>query len=582
VSERRDAALDFAAAGMPVLPLDGKVPRNRGGLTKASTDVSQVAEWFRRWPDANVGVVTGPRSGFVVLDVDGPAGLRSLAEIEKRHGRIRTAQVLTSSGGRHLWFRYPAETIRNSTGVVGEGLDVRGDGGYVVAPPSVHENGNAYRWTRELEHVADCPAWLLEDARKRRNGAPTIAAVIPEVIPEGTRDATLASLAGSMRRRGMGEAAILAALRVTNEERCRPRLPESDLERIARSIAGLYAPPAESSRPEEAAAPSPSGSPRKLDGAEFVFRSPLEVPAIWGKPGGEVLATLGESFMLVGPDGVGKTTLMQQLVLGRCGILGELLGLPIVPAAGRVLYLAMDRPAQAARSLRRMVDETAHAETLRERLAVWRGPLPVDVLKGPAVLADWIEAEFPDVVDVVVDSLKDLAPKLSDDEVGGKVNLARQELLARGVQPFEVHHQRKEQRGQGSPKKLADVYGSRWLTAGAGSVVLLWGEPGDLVVELRHLKQPVEDVGPLSVLHDHARGVSTRLEQVDVESALGHAVHGLTVKDAAGLMFETLDPKPNAIEKARRKLESLVGRGIAERRDDPDGLARYFGRSEGA
>jgi hypothetical protein len=109
-----------------------------------------------------------------------------------------------------------------------------------------------------------------------------------------------------------------------------------------------------------------------------------------------------------------------------------------------------------------------------------------------------------------------------------------------------------------------------------GSVVLLWGEPGDLVVDLGHLKQPVETYGPLQVIHDHTRGVSEMLERPDVESALGHADSGLTVKAAAEVMFETADPKRNEIERARRKLESLVGRGRAERRDDPDGLARYF------
>jgi len=199
VTALRDAALDYAAAGMPVLPLNGKSPRNTGGLTNASADVAKVAEWWRRWPDANVGIVTGPVSGYVVLDVDAPAGLRSLAELEQRHGAIRTAQVLTGSGGRHLWFRNPEEPIRNSAGVLGEGLDVRGDGGYVVVPPSIHESGNPYKWTRELEHVASCPAWLLEDARGRRNGP---AAPVGLVIPEGERDDTLTSLAGSMRRRG--------------------------------------------------------------------------------------------------------------------------------------------------------------------------------------------------------------------------------------------------------------------------------------------------------------------------------------------------------------------------------------------
>ena len=265
MSALRDAALDFAAAGTPVLPLEGKIPRNRGGLTKASTDVAVVAEWWRRWPDANVGLVTGPASGFVVLDVDAPAGLRSIAELEKRHGTIRTAQALTGSGGRHYWFRCPAEPIRNSAGALGDGLDVRGDGGYVVVPPSVHETGNAYKWTRELEHVADCPAWLLENARERRNGP---AAAIGDVIPEGTRDETLTFLAGTMRRRGMAELEILAALRVTNETRCRPPLPEVDLERIAKSIAkktpaATPSPQTDEGRSDEKAAESRPARPAR-------------------------------------------------------------------------------------------------------------------------------------------------------------------------------------------------------------------------------------------------------------------------------------------------------------------------------
>jgi replicative DNA helicase len=318
---------------------------------------------------------------------------------------------------------------------------------------------------------------------------------------------------------------------------------------------------------------------RKLDGAEFVFASPLEVPALWGKAGGEVLWAPGESLMLVGPDGVGKTTLAQELMLARIGLLDELLSFPVAPAQGRALCLAMDRPAQAARSLRRMVSEDA-ADILRDRLAVWKGPLPVNVLAAPALLADWIEHEFEDVSDVFIDSLKDLAPKLSDDDVGSRINLARQELLARGLQVIELHHQRKEQRGQGKPKTLADVYGSRWLTAGAGSVVLLWGDAGDLVVDLVHLKQPADEVGSLRVLHDHQRGVSTLHEHTDPEAILADAPNGLTVKDGARLLFDASEPKPNEIEKTRRKFERLIETAHAERRDDPDGLARYFLREQ--
>lgn len=306
------------------------------------------------------------------------------------------------------------------------------------------------------------------------------------------------------------------------------------------------------------------------------------MPAHWGNAGEEVIWAPGESLMLVGPDGVGKTSLMQQLLLRRIGLREDpLLGFPVATTSGRVLYLAMDRPAQAARSMRRMVDE-GHGDLLRERLLVWRGPLPINPLSRPAALADWIEQEFGDVSDVAVDSLKDLAPKLADDETANRVNLARQELLARGIELIEGHHQRKEQRGMGKPKALADVYGNRWLTAGVGSVVLLWGDAGDLVVELIHLKQPAETFGPTKLLHNHARGETILHEHVDLEALLYNAAHGLVVKDAARLLYGADEPPSNEIEKARRKLESLVARGRAERRDDPDGLARYVAREKGA
>lgn len=235
------AALEYAAAGLPVLPLDGKIPRNENGLKRASADVAVIAEWVRRWPAMGLGIRTGAESGLVVLDVDvqhGGAG--TLKALEQEHGKLpKVPEVLTGGGGRHIYFRHPGGVVRNSAGTLGPGLDVRGDGGYVVAPPSVHESGRPYLWTTTLDQqpLAEPPPWLLEPAA-RTNGA---AAPIGEAIPEGERDSTLASLAGTMRRRGADEAAILAALRVTNEQRCKPPLADDELERIAASI-GRYEP----------------------------------------------------------------------------------------------------------------------------------------------------------------------------------------------------------------------------------------------------------------------------------------------------------------------------------------------------
>jgi hypothetical protein len=357
----RDAALDYAAAGMPVLPLAGKIPRNRGGLTNASSDVLVVAEWWRRWPDANVGVVTGGASGYVVVDVDGPAGARSLMELERRHGRIRTAQVLTGSGGRHLWFRCPKDQIRNSAGALGEGLDVRGDGGYVVVPPSVHESGNLYRWTRELEHVAELPAWLLEGAR--RNG-PTPA--IEDVIPEGRRDTTLTSLAGSMRRRGMSEAAMLAALRVEND-RCRPPLPATDLERIARSVASY--PPEQS----EMSVRDPSDSASRKDiqtpTTRLAFTSLAEaLSGVHQDPEWcwRYYLAPGVTTLYAGRAKVGKSTLLFGL-LGALERGESFLGLATVPTG---VLLLSEEPAAA---LRKKADQFGLEMSLREPESPSRG-----------------------------------------------------------------------------------------------------------------------------------------------------------------------------------------------------------------
>ncbi len=186
----------------------------------------ELSSW--QWP--GVGIVTGPVSGVFVLDVDGREGEAEL----KRHGHPVTPMVRTASGGLHLYFKHPAAEIR--TGIrVAPGLDVKASGGYVVAPPSVGSNGNPYEWIVSPEEAdfADPPEWLTQLLeRPKRNGAGRVG----ERIPPGQRNKALTSLAGSMRRRGMDAAEILAALEVTNERRCEPPLEADELEKIAESV----------------------------------------------------------------------------------------------------------------------------------------------------------------------------------------------------------------------------------------------------------------------------------------------------------------------------------------------------------
>jgi replicative DNA helicase len=134
----------------------------------------------------------------------------------------------------------------------------------------------------------------------------------------------------------------------------------------------------------------PTSTDRLVDGAVFILDTPEKVPAIWGRDD-EVLWPKGEPFLLVGPDGVGKGTIAQQLALGLAGVPRALdfLGLPVNMVPGGVLYIAADRPNQIARSFRRMVDEDDRA-LLSAGVSIWRGPLPFDLGTEPGELVPWL------------------------------------------------------------------------------------------------------------------------------------------------------------------------------------------------
>lgn len=314
---------------------------------------------------------------------------------------------------------------------------------------------------------------------------------------------------------------------------------------------------------------------RTVAGGSFVLDAPEIPPAIWGE--GEAIGwAQGEALMICGPAGVGKTTLVVQLVAARMGIgPRQVLGMRVRPGSARTLYLAMDRPPQIARAMARLFT-TDHRDALDEKLIVWKGPPPYDLAKRPETLLQM--CEFAGADTVVIDSLKDAVLKLSDDEAGGGYNKARQRALVAGVEVIEQHHQRKAGGDNKKPSKLDDVYGSTWITAGAGSVFVLWGEPGDPVVELIHLKQPMEQVGPYMVLHDHKAGTSQIHHQADLLTMARYQRHvGLNARLAAAALFSTEKPTEAQIQKARRKLASLVDAGHLVMRDGHGQVpASYF------
>lgn len=318
---------------------------------------------------------------------------------------------------------------------------------------------------------------------------------------------------------------------------------------------------------------------RAVTGAPWVHDTPAQVPALWGE-GDDVLWAEGEPTIITGPTGVGKTTLGTQLVAGRMGLIPSVLGYPVRPGR-RVLVLAMDRPQQIRRAMARTL-RNHPADILDERLVVLPGPPPVDVARRPGILL-WLAQQF-DADTVVLDSLKDAAVKLSDEETGQGLSRAMNMCVANGVDILAYHHQRKHTNsGQGKPNSLADVYGSSWITAGAGSVILLWGNAGDLVIELSHLKQPAGDVGPLSIGHDHTAGHSFLYEDGAGRGTLLDLLASgpQTASTVASWLYGDAADRA-AVAKARRRLDKLVEQGQAARLDDKPTKGGFGGGGSGS
>lgn len=246
------AALAYAKRfGFAVFPchLRRKEPLTAHGCKDATKDLQAIRRRWESNPAANVSIATGSVSGVFVLDVDyRHGGDETLAALEAEHEKLPgTPTVLTPGGGQHRYFRLlQGVEIRNSVGALGAGLDVRGEGGYVLAPPSVHPNGNDYRWeiSSRIDQVAiaEPSSWLLQLISSPQS-PPHLAsnhtrlplyridfARFATGIPEGERDIELFRLACSLRRRGYPRAMALEVV-LDAASRCRPAFPPGSAER---------------------------------------------------------------------------------------------------------------------------------------------------------------------------------------------------------------------------------------------------------------------------------------------------------------------------------------------------------------
>ena len=237
ISAFEEAAM-LIPEGVPVFPLkQDKRPYTTHGHKDATTDAAQIEAWGRRWPDAMVGVPTGVASGIFVLDVDvksGKDGFKTMREKGWTLPPTRSHRT-RNGGGAHYLFRLPqGVTLRSSASKLGDGLDTRGEGGYIVWWPA---HGG------EVENpdlIADIPDFILDALAERADGksSPAIS-VEGDTIPEGSRNDRLFRLAAALRHKGLSADAIEAALMAENMEKCIPPLPDDEVKSIAKS-AGRY------------------------------------------------------------------------------------------------------------------------------------------------------------------------------------------------------------------------------------------------------------------------------------------------------------------------------------------------------
>jgi hypothetical protein len=262
-----------------------------------------------------LGIVTGAVSGLVVVDLDGEDAVREF--VSRTSGVTFTMPIVRTARGAHLYFKHPGRMVPTRACLL-PGLDIRGDGGFVVAPGSVHESGAVYRFLGDSGNVepAPMPDWLLKllDTPPSIDTQPSDAAV----IPEGQRNETLYRLARGLKARGLVQAEILATVSAMNATRCRPPLPEAEVSQLVANALTQPDRPGFAERPTEHQETETAGSSHEPEDDDPIARAlgdtirstrlsdvtPEEVSWLW--PG---YIPRGKLTLLIGDPKVGKSYL---------------------------------------------------------------------------------------------------------------------------------------------------------------------------------------------------------------------------------------------------------------------------------
>jgi hypothetical protein len=471
----------------------GKHPRTTHGHMDATTAPQQIREWWAQWPNANIGVATGAGSKLVVIDVDPRhGGGETLAELERQRGPLpATVESLTGGGGRHLLFRHPGGLIKSGTNVLGPGIDVRGDGGYIVVPQSTHESGKNYEWDKKHHPskipLADLPAWILDRIANKRHATidRNSTQADPLVVPVGQRHSYLTSIAGTMRCRGMCaieiEGALLAISRGRGWDQAKDPVPDAEVQRIARDIGA---------KPVGIQRISGPPDPIRFESVQNLLMTPPPKPASLI---GDGLVMPGGLGVIAGAPGLGKTWGVLDLLLSAAA--GKpWLGVETLPVKlCRAAYVGLELPPylvcerlSKVRDLRQSLDQSFLPDLASAHVLSYapRNLMNLSSQGGRDFLKKSVEGLHLDLV--IIDPLSRVHNADENDaKEMGQVLAALDDIRgATGAALVLVHHTRKSPPGKRGAEDLHSVRGSGRIISDAQTVLLMTRRRGQLVLQI--------------------------------------------------------------------------------------------------
>lgn len=457
MNDLKEWAIKYAKLGLAVFPLQekDKHPATNNGCLDATTEIRQIELWWRKNPHYNIGIATGQKSGGLVaidMDVDkekGKDGYHTFTSWCDDNALVLPDSWLsiTGRGGYHLFYK-SAYPIQNKVGWL-DSVDVRGDGGYVVVPPSVHPNGTLYQWEdspddTELITTDDMDVAFIFDSIAVSNRQEKSQPLnIPNEIPEGRRDETMFKLACKYQALGMSDAAMLAALLEENKARCKPPLTDKEIKRkVEQAQKYQKGEVVEVGGKEVAQRKTYGKNNRKIE--ETITEDDLNMPTLadfeirqkkWLVPN---YIPEGCVTLLCSDGGIGKTTLwcdtLAAFTTGRLTIFEKALGIPFQTGIERsVMYFSKEDPTEEVLK-QKLINAGADERMIRcfglddERLTkVWYGSLLLDKLvekyRPDIVVFDTLQAFLPDGVDMA--KRKDMRDALNPlNKLGAKFGTA--------------------------------------------------------------------------------------------------------------------------------------------------------------